>query len=68
LSEQLFEMLNEMSARYPEKDPQWTQEAEEEYLKHIVNVVWPRVENQRMQYLSEGFEPGNNWWGSKVED
>jgi len=29
-----------------------------------VNVVWPRLENQRMRFLSEGFEPGNNWWGS----
>ncbi|HKL32311.1 MAG TPA: sulfatase, partial [Tangfeifania sp.] len=66
LSEKLFEMLNEMGARYPERDPEWTKEAEKEYLEHIVNVVWPRLENQRMRFLSEDFEPGNNWWGSKV--
>jgi arylsulfatase A-like enzyme len=66
LSKQLFEMLNEMGAHYPERDPEWTREAEEKYLEHIVNEVWPRLENQRMRFLSEDFDPGNNWWGSKV--
>jgi arylsulfatase A-like enzyme len=66
LSEQLFEMLNEMGARYPERDPEWTKEAEEEYLERIVNQRLPQLENQRMRFLSEDFEPGNNWWGSMV--
>lgn len=66
LSRQLFEMLNEMGARYPERDPEWTREAEQKYLEQIVNEVWPRLKNQRMRFLSEDFEPGNNWWGSKI--
>jgi len=66
LSEQLFELLNEMGARYPEKDPEYNPELEKEYLERIVNQRWPQLENQRMRFLSEDFEPGNNWWGSKV--
>ncbi|HKK09952.1 MAG TPA: sulfatase/phosphatase domain-containing protein, partial [Bacteroidales bacterium] len=64
LSEQLFELLNEMGARYPEKDPEYNPELEKEYLERIVNQRWPQLENQRMRFLSEDFDPGNNWWGS----
>ena len=66
MSEQLFEMLNEMGARYPEKDPEYNPELEKEYLERIVNQRWPQLENQRLRFLSEDFEPGNNWWGSMV--
>jgi len=66
MSEKLFAMLEEMGARYPEKDPKYNPELEKEYLERIVNQRLPQLEKQRMRFLSEDFKPGNNWWGSKV--
>lgn len=66
LSEMLFEMLDEMGARYPTRDPEWTAEKEKAYLKKIVNNRWPQLEKQRWQFLSKDFDPGNNWWGSRI--
>jgi arylsulfatase A-like enzyme len=66
LSEQLFTLLDEMGARYPEKDPLYDAEKEKAHLERVKNVVWPRLEKQRMEFLSKDFDPGNNWWGSRV--
>lgn len=64
LSEKLFAYLNEVGARFPEKDPEYSAEAEKAYLEKIVNERWPRLEEQRLQFLSEDYDPGNQWWGS----
>jgi arylsulfatase A-like enzyme len=66
LSKQLFEMLNEMGARYPEKDPEYNEELEKQYLERIRTVRMPQLEKQRLEFLSKDFNPGNNWWGSMV--
>ena len=66
MSQKLFTMLDEMGARYPEKDPTWTAEREKKYMENIVNKRWPSLEKQRKQFLSKDFDPGNKWWGSMV--
>ncbi|MFV0592046.1 MAG: sulfatase [Draconibacterium sp.] len=66
LSQKLFTMLDEMGARYPERDPEWTQAKEDAYLKYVIEKRWPQLEKQRLQFLSPDFDPGNNWWGSRV--
>ena len=66
LSKKLFAMLDEMGARYPERDPEWTQEKEAAHLKTVIEKRWPQLEKQRLQFLSPDFDPGNNWWGSMV--
>jgi len=66
LSEKLSAMLDEMGARYPVKDPEYSAEKEREYLERIVNNRWPNLEKQRMDFLSEDFDPKNDWWGSMV--
>lgn len=65
LSEQLFAYLNEVGARYPTEDPQYSAEAEKAYLEKVVNERWPRLEQQRLNFLSKDYDPGNNWWGSE---
>lgn len=64
LSTKLFVMLDEMGARYPEKDPTWTAEREKAYLQKVIDKRWPALEKQRMNFLSKDFDPKNNWWGS----
>ncbi len=66
MSKKLFDMLDEMGARFPTKDPTWTAEREKAYLQNVIDNGWPALEKQRMQFLSKDFDPGNNWWGSMV--
>lgn len=67
LSEKLFSYLNEVGARFPVKDPEWTAEKEKAHLENIINKRWPQLEKQRLELLSKDFDPGNNWWGSEVK-
>ena len=66
LSEKLFLMLEEMGALYPLPDPEYRAEKEQEYLEHVIHNRWPKLEQQRMDFLSVDFDPGNQWWGSMV--
>jgi arylsulfatase A-like enzyme len=66
LYDKLFTMLKEAGARFPTKDPEYSEAKEKEYLAKIINERWPRLEQQRMNFLSKDFDPGNEWWGSKV--
>jgi arylsulfatase A-like enzyme len=67
LSEQLFAFLNEVGARIPEKDPEYSKELEEKHLERIRTELMPRLEKQRLELLSKDYDPGNNWWGSKID-
>ena len=66
LHTKLFNYLNGIGARYPEKDVQYDSKLEEIFLENIRNNKLPQLENQRLQYLSEDFNPGNNWWESQT--
>ncbi len=66
LSTQLFSYLKDVGAKYPVKDPEYDMEAEKNYLEQIRNKRLPQLEKQRKRMLSEDFNPGNDWWGSKV--
>lgn len=66
LSERLFAYLEEVGARYPVADPEYDADAEAKYLEKIVNERWPRLEKQRMNFLSPDYDPKNEWWGSDV--
>jgi arylsulfatase A-like enzyme len=66
LSEKLFTYLHEVGARFPEKDPQYNEELEKKHLERVVNERLPQLEKQRLNFLSKDYDPGNNWWGSKI--
>ncbi|MEX0904268.1 MAG: sulfatase [Balneolaceae bacterium] len=68
LSQKLSDYLSETGAKFPGLDPQYVPEKEAQYLKEIENELLPRLERQRMEYLSPDFNPGNNWWGSEIEE
>jgi arylsulfatase A-like enzyme len=68
LSQQLFTYLNEVGAHFPEKDPEYNEELEKQHLERIRTVRMPQLEKQRLEFLSKDFDPGNNWWGSQVEE
>lgn len=66
LHDALFSYLNGVGARFPEKDPEYSAEKEQAYLERVEKVRMPQLEKQRLNFLSEDFDPGNNWWGSMV--
>lgn len=66
LSEKLFNYLNEVSVKYPEKNPEYNAAQEERYLYQIRDKKLPQLEKQRLNYLSKDFDPGNGWWGSQM--
>ena len=66
LSNELFNYLNEVGARFPENDPEYDELKEAAYLNNIVEKKLPQLEEERMKFLSEDFDPKNNWWGSQL--
>lgn len=66
LSKKLFKMLDQMGARFPIKDPEYDAQKEREHLEFVKNVRMPRLEEQRLNFLSPDYNPGNDWWGSQV--
>ncbi len=66
LNERLFNYLEEVGARYPEEDPMYDPELEEEHLEYVRNELMPQLEEYRLKILEEDYDPGNNWWGSEA--
>ena len=66
LRKELFDYLHKVGARFPEKDPAYSAEAERNYLDGIEKNLLPQLEKQRLNFLSKDFDPKNNWWGSMV--
>lgn len=67
LSRQLFAFLDDVEARFPEKDPEYNEALEKKHLERIRTEVMPRLEKQRLSFLNENFDPGNNWWNSGAQ-
>ncbi|PWD99526.1 sulfatase [Marinilabilia rubra] len=65
LHNKLFNYLNDVGAKFPEKDPEYDAEKEKEYLKSIATNKKQALDKQRKEYLSKEFNPDNNWWGSE---
>lgn len=66
LNKELFDYLIKVGARFPKQDPEYDATKEHAYLKNIVEKKWSQLEEQRMEFLSEDFDPKNNWWGSQL--
>ena len=66
LHTKLFDYLEDVGARFPEKDPEYDAEKEKLHLKKVENERLPKLEKQRIRFLSKDFDPGNNWWGSSI--
>lgn len=64
--EELLNWLQEVGARFPEKDEKFDAEARAAYEAKIRNVKLQKLEEQRKNMLSEDFQPNANWWGSQL--
>lgn len=68
LETQLMDWLKSMDTQYAEEDPEWDEEARNQRLENNKNKLMPRLEAQRKQMLSPGWQPNDDWWGSEVNN
>lgn len=66
MSTRLLDWLNKVSANLPMKDPEYNMKLASERQSNIVKEKWPALETQRLEVLSDDFQPNEDWWGSKV--
>lgn len=64
----LTDYLEKTVAAFPVADPLYDPQAEARHLENVENELMSRLEKQRIEYLSPDYSPGNNWWGSDVEE
>jgi len=65
LGKDLTNYLDKTNATFPMADPQYDPEAEARHLESVENELLPRLEQQRLEFLSPDYSPGNEWWGSE---
>ncbi|WP_235296921.1 sulfatase [Portibacter marinus] len=68
LKNQLSEWLKAVSANMPRKDEQHDPALAKKMYQEKINVLMPRLEAQRIEFLSKDFDPQNHWWGSQTKD
>lgn len=68
LKEELMAYLDDVGANFPVEDPLYDEAKEKEWLRRMKEKKLPHLERQRLEFLSNDFEPRNDWWGSAVED
>jgi hypothetical protein len=65
LGKELTGYLARTGAKFPIVDPMYDPGAEARHLESVENELLPRLEQQRLEFLSPDYSPGNEWWGSE---
>ncbi len=66
LSDKLLGWLESVGAQYPVADPEYDEALDLARDRRIRGELWPRLEQQRLDFLTEGWSPNEDWWGSKL--
>lgn len=66
LGDLLQSYLEKVNANRPSEDTAFDDALAKKNYQDKIDVLMPRLEEQRMQFLSEDFEPNETWWDSKV--
>ncbi|MFY0690079.1 MAG: sulfatase [Cyclobacteriaceae bacterium] len=66
LFNELSAWLNEVGAVTPTIDEAYDAELAARRKDRIQNQLLPRLERERLEFLSEDYLPNEDWWGSKV--
>ncbi|MBU3125846.1 sulfatase [Sinomicrobium sp. 2019215] len=68
LGDKLERWLAGVEASYPAKDEEFDPEKKSAYHNKIINKRLPKLEKQRRHFLSDGFSPNEDWWGSIITE
>lgn len=66
LNNKLNNWLRDMNAIIPQKDPEYDPNEDALRNTRITQELWPKLEKERLDFLSESFEPNADWWGSRT--
>lgn len=66
LSKELFEYLKNVGAKFPVYDPEYSEEAEKNFILNKKKELKINLESERKSFLSKDFDPQNDWWGSMI--
>ena len=66
MRKKLLAWLSEVGANMPDKDVEYNPILAKQHHDGIVNERLPELERQRIEFLSQDFEPNADWWGSKT--
>ncbi|PIA81187.1 sulfatase [Gaetbulibacter sp. 4G1] len=70
LTEQLSNKLNswllKVGANMPSKDLDYDEALAKQRQNYLKNEFMPKLEQDRLKYLSKDFEPNTDWWQSKL--
>lgn len=66
LNNKLNNWLRDMNAITPQKDPEYDPNEDALRNTRITQELWPKLEKERLDFLSETFEPNADWWGSRT--
>ena len=66
LNNQLMSWLEEVNAKYPEKDILFDETKRNKRLENIKTQKLKSLEKNRLKILSKDFKPNENWWKSKL--
>jgi arylsulfatase A-like enzyme len=65
LGKKLSDWLVCVNAHYPTQDPEYNAEKAKKRHQNIEEVLLPRLEKERLDFLNKSFKPNDNWWDSK---
>ncbi len=68
LYQKLDSFLISVNARYPEPDPQYDPDSARIRNEYIRNELKSRLEQRRLEFLMEDFQPNEDWWGTQAND
>jgi arylsulfatase A-like enzyme len=66
LETKLNDFLESVNANMPEEDVEFDPELAKEMHQQRIDVLLPRLEAERLEFLSKEYQPNADWWGSKV--
>jgi arylsulfatase A-like enzyme len=68
MGSELKAWLAAVDAKLPVPDPEYNEELFLKRQEEIRNGLWPRLEQERLNYLTPGWQPNEDWWGSKITE
>ncbi len=66
LNDRLLMWLESVNAKYPSQDPEFSSELASKKLKNNADMLLPKLEKERLNFLKTDYKPNNDWWNSKV--
>ncbi|MDT7828293.1 sulfatase [Pricia sp. S334] len=66
LGDKLQAFLQENNARFPRKETKYDPELAKRLHREKIEILMPRLEAERLKFLSEDFQPNDTWWDSKT--